>query len=330
MAYNKIYNEEDWNRVNKENKNIIDDFLLECRARKKKPTTIAQYKNDLRILAIYCLKCCDNKSLLSMTKRDFRNFSLWLSDDLSLSNARVNRLMSATRSLLDFCEDEDEYEYNNNVAKKVKGLEKESVREIYFLEDNKILGMKQWLIENKEYQKATLLMLLYDSCARKNEVAQVLKDSFYDESKNVTNKVVGKRGKTFQLLYFDGTKECAKLWLEQRGEDDIKELFVVGKGKFKHAATADNIYDWFVSLRSVYYELYGEKINFNVHSMRHSALNAYSTGEHYVCKLLGKIEGFSVDKLKLMAHHESTETTEGYLQCRDDEILFEAFGINGR
>ena len=48
-VYNKIYNEEDWSKVNNENKNIMEDYLDEYRQRKKSLGTIKQYKNDLRI-----------------------------------------------------------------------------------------------------------------------------------------------------------------------------------------------------------------------------------------------------------------------------------------
>lgn len=327
MAYNKIFNEKDWDEVNKENKDIMDDYILECKARKKKPGTISQYTNDLRIILIYILKQCKNKSILELSKKDFRNLSLWCSEELMVSNARTNRLMSACRSLLDFCENEEEYGYNNNAAKKVKGLGKESVRDIVFLTDEEILGMKKYLIEKEEYQKATLLMLLYDSTARKNEVAQVLKESFYDKEKNFTNKVVGKRGKIFTLLYFDGTSECAKLWLEQRGSDDIKELFIVNQNNKKKAATSDNIYDWIVSLRIVYAILYGKKSEFNVHSMRHSSIENYSNGTHYICKKLGKNDGFPAETIQKMARHSDVSTTMSYMKKKDDEELAKAFGV---
>ena len=85
------------------------------------------------------------------------------------------------------------------------------------------------LLEKEEYQKATLLSLLYDSGGRKNEVAQVEKHSFLDEKKSCTNIVVGKRGKKFPLLYFSKTKKCAKLWLEQRGNDDVDSLWDLRK-----------------------------------------------------------------------------------------------------
>lgn len=327
MPYTKIFTEEKWSKVLKENKNLMEDFLLEYKQRKKKQTTLDQYLNDLRIIMIYILEKCDNKSILEMNKRDFRNFSLWLSDTCSMSSARCNRLMSCARSLLTYAEDDDEYDYDINVAKKVKGLQRESVREIHFLSNDLVLRMCNKLIEDEDYQKATLLMLLFDSAGRKNEVAQVQKHSFSDPTKNCTNKVVGKRGKVFTLLYFTKTKECAKLWLEQRGKDDIDLMWTVGSGENKRPATAENIYDWIISMRKLAFELTGKDIDFNVHSMRHSALECYSDGTHYVCQEVSGGNGFPVEKLKLIAHHESIETTNGYLKDKSDEELENMFGI---
>ena len=41
-----------------------------------------------------------------------------------MSAARTNRLKSAINSLLTFCEDDDDYDYEINYAKKVHGIPK--------------------------------------------------------------------------------------------------------------------------------------------------------------------------------------------------------------
>ena len=64
---------------------------------------------------------------------------------------------------------------------------------------------------------------------------------------------------------------------------------------------------------------------FNPHSFRHSALENFSTGDHYVAKKLEK--KFTIQELKLLAHHEDLSTTDSYLKNKDEEMLLEAFGI---
>lgn len=324
--YNRIFNEDDWSKVNKHNKDIMEDYLMEYTSRKKKKTTIQQYRNDIRIILIYILKYCDNKDITALSKRDFRNLSLWLSDELELSNARTNRLMSCCRSLLTYVEEDDEYEYENNVSRKIKGLPKESVRNIVFLSDSIISQLRTKLLYEERYKEAALLSLLYDSACRKGECAQVTKYSFLEDGKNSTNPVVGKRGKIFNLIYFDMTIDCVKLYLEERGDDNIDSLWVLGKGENKRPANASNLYDWVISWRKDLKEITGEEYKINCHSFRHSALENMSTGEHYVCKELG-IGAIPLEKLKLIANHSDLSTTASYLLDKSTQELEKLFNI---
>jgi len=326
-VYNNFFDPEIWKIVNLDSKELLDDFLLELKQNKKSSGTIYQYSSDIRGTLIYIAKNLDNKSILDLTKKDFRRYSLYLSEECHVSNARHNRILSAIRSLLTFAEEnDDDYEYETNVAKKVRGLPKESVREIYFLTDEQIQKLKDELIKREEYQKATLLCLAYDSCARKAELAQVEKFSFYDTNKNNTNKVTGKRRKIFSLIYFDWTKECAKLWIDQRGEDEINSLWAIGVTS-KKKATKENLYNWFLIMRDVLAEIEGKTIEFNVHSLRHSSLQNYSDGSHYICKKLGMINGFPLEKLKLLANHSDISTTSNYLKDNSIDELEEMFKI---
>ena len=137
QVYNKIYTPEKWEKVNPENKHIIDDFILEYKAREKSEGTIKQYYNDARIVAIYCLEHLDNKSFLELTRRDFRNFMLHAQDEWHLSAARCNRELSMIHMMLAYCEDDnEEYEdyaavYKNVVEElKPNSDEKEEEQEI--------------------------------------------------------------------------------------------------------------------------------------------------------------------------------------------------------
>jgi len=326
-VYNYIYNEEDWQKVNPLNKEIMEDYKAELKQNQKSEGTIIQYYHDWRIVMLYVYRRLDNRYLLELSKRDFRRYSLWITDELKVSNARHNRLMSALRSLLNYCEDDDEIEYNINTARKVKGLKKDPVKDIVFLTNEQIIKLRDELIRIEDYRLATILMLAYDSAGRKNELFQVQKECFEDKNRNHTNIVIGKRAKKFPLLYFNSTKECAELYLKQRGDDDLKEMWITGKGDNKKPITLGTIYDWFVEMSALLSKLEGKKIEFNVHSFRHSSLENYSIGEHYMCKVLGKEDGFLLEDLQLIAHHESSEVTSSYLKDKKDERLQEMFGI---
>lgn len=324
-VYNKFYDETKWNNVPKFNKDLINDFLLELKASGKSKNTINQYFNDLRIICIYIHDELGNKELHKLKKKHFRNMVLFFKEK-GMSNARVNRLKSSISSCLEFASNEEDYEdlLEINYAGKVKGLQKESVRDIVFLTWEEIELIYKELIKQERYQEATLLALGIDSAGRKNELHQVTKDSITPDG-NFTNEVIGKRGKKFRLMYNDMTKEAFELYMKQRGEDDIESLWITSRGE-RRKLDVDGLYDMVVSWRKILEDKTGEYKEFNVHSLRHISLELLSTGEHYVAKKLGK--KFDLDSLKLLAHHESIETTSGYLKDRSDDMLMEAFNLN--
>lgn len=324
-VYNRFYDETKWNNVPDFNKDLINDFLLELKAQGKSQGTISQYFNDLRIICIYIHDELRNKEFRQLKKKDFRNMVLFFKDK-GMSNARVNRLKSSVSSMLEFASNEEDYEddIEINYAGKVKGLQKESVRSIVFLSWREVEIIYKELLNQERYQEATLLALGIDSAGRKNELHQVLKESITVDG-NFTNEVIGKRAKKFKLMYNDMTKEAFSLYMQQRGEDDIESLWITSRGE-RRKLDVDGLYDMVVSWRKILEEKTGEYKEFNVHSLRHISLELLSTGEHYLAKKLGK--KFDLDSLKLLAHHESIETTSGYLRDRSDDMLLEAFNLN--
>ena len=326
-VYNRIFTQEKWDMVNKYNKNLMNDFLLELKSQKKKESTIKQYKNDLRILFIYILDELDNKPISKLNKKSFRNYSLWLNEECHMSNARVNRLLSALRSMLTYATDDDDYDdIEINYAAKVKGLQKDKVRDIVFLSMDEVNYLYDTLIKNKKYQQATLLGLMIDSACRRNEAYQVEKSSITEDGA-LTNTVVGKRGKKFRLLYNDMTKKAFKLYMEQRGEDNIESLWITkdANGQVRKASY-ESLYYWVRSWRPIIAEYSGVDKNFNAHSFRHIALELLSTGEHYICKKLGK-KKFELRELQLLANHSDISTTASYLADKSEDELLSAFGL---
>lgn len=209
--------------VSLDNKNLIRDFLIEKKAQGKAKSTIKQYEWDLRIILFLIYQHFDNKKITELTRKDIRNLCI-VFQEMDMSNARVNGLMSALRSSLEFCADDDDYEYEFNIGSRVKGLPKNPVREITFLKEEQI----EWLLDELEKKNQTLiavyLAISYYSAARKNEVHQVLKEGL--EERYYTNTVVGKRSKKFRLYYNERTRILISKYLEGRGEDSINQLFV--------------------------------------------------------------------------------------------------------
>lgn len=326
QVYNKIYSPEIWEQVPQENKEILADFIQEMRARKRTEGTIKQYQNDGRAFLCWAAQHKPRKSILDLKKRDFRDYVLWGTDEYKWSNQRVNRVLSMIHMWTQFLEDdEDQYEdYERSASEKVRGLSKEPVRDIVFLEDSAILAVVDRLIEMEDYRRALLVALFYDTGSRKAEVQQIQKESFYDDSKNMANKVRAKRGKIYRPIYHSLTKKCAKLYLEQRGQDDIPALILNTEGK---PASVENIYEWIVNLRPMFEEITGKECALNPHSLRHAFIQNLSDGTHYLCREqnLGKIP---LDKIKILCNHSDLSTTDSYRKDTSLEEIGELFNID--
>ncbi|EOO36953.1 hypothetical protein IIU_01556 [Bacillus cereus VD133] len=116
--------------VSQENKNLVKDFLIEKKAQGKAASTLQQYNWDLRIILFLIHEHFENKNLIELTRKDIRNLSI-IFQDMGMSNARVNGLMSALRSALEFCADDDDYNYEFNVGSRVRGKRGKKFRLYY-------------------------------------------------------------------------------------------------------------------------------------------------------------------------------------------------------
>lgn len=329
-VYNRVFNKEDWNLVNIENKDIMEDFLEEYKQKKIKESTLKQYHNDLRIVMIYILKELKNKCILELNKKDFRRFNLWLQDK-GMSSSRVNRLMSSTRSMLTYIEEDDDYDYDSNIAKKIKGLPKQAVRtneDNFFLSYKQVMDVRAKLIEMGKLQWAVLWMLFYDSGARRTEVFQATKVGILEGNK--TNIVIGKRGKTFPLVFLNDTKELIKQYLEERGEDDIDSLWIKGTGKNKVAITDSTaLYTRMVSISEILSVMDDKEIELFCHSMRHTRCEHLLQGmdERLIDKATGEPRKFTLEEVQVFLHHSDPKTTQGYAKDHSDDVIDNMFDI---
>lgn len=329
-VYNRIFNEEEWEKVNYKNKLMIQDYLEEYEQRQMKPSTIKQYNNDLRIVMIYILRELGNVPITELTRKDFRRFSLYLTNKMKVSNARANRLMSAVRSMLTYIEDDEDYDYDNNAARRVVGLPKDLVRtneDDFFLSFEQIMKLRQALIDRGRLQDAVLLMLSFDSGGRRNEIFQIKRDGLLDG--NRTNTVIGKRGKEFSLVYLDDTRELIAKYLEQRGEDDIDSLWITGSGERKRPVSYGALYDRVVSMSDLLSEIEGEQINFFPHSLRHSRVECLLQGhDTRILDENGNPKKFNLEQVQKVVNHSDPNTTQGYAKDHTDSIVDDMFGFN--
>lgn len=328
--YNNFYTPELWEQVNKENKRVIDDFLAEYKQRQKSKGTISGYYNDLRIVMIYILKELENRSILELKKKDFRGLSLYFSEECKMSAARVNRLKSACNSLLTFCEEDDDYDYEVNYSKKVAGLPKKPVKDDednFFFTFDEFMKVRDILLERGRLQDAVLWSIGFDSAGRRNELFQIEKHGLLDGNK--TNIVIGKRGKKFCLVYLDDTKELIRQYLEERGEDNIDSLWIKGSGDDKQPITGDALYDRVCSISKILSEVRGEECSIFPHTMRHSRLECLAQGtDTRLVDENGNIKKYPLEQVQVFAHHSDVSTTQSYLKDHSDDTINEMFGFS--
>lgn len=319
-VYNRIFTTEKWNKVNSFNKDLLNDYMLQIKAEGKSESSQKQYYNDARIMLIYILEELDNKPLYKLNRKAFRNYTLWMKEN-GMSPARINRMLSTSRNILNFGLEDDDYsdEFEDCKANpsRIKGIKKEKVRDIVFLTNEEVLKIYNHLISKEEYSQALLCAFMYESAGRRNEVYQVKRSDIDLDGNFTLSEVTGKRGKKFKLMYHHLTKEAFSL-LEKNRIDEYDTLWLTRSGT---PASYESLYAWVCSWREI---LNNEK-EFNPHSYRHSALENYSTGEHYVAQRLDK--KFTIQELKLLAHHEDLSTTDSYLRNKEEDMLLEAFGI---
>ena len=328
-VYNRIFTEEKWSKVNPVNKEIMNDFLAEYRQRKKSKNTLSAYEADLKLIMCLILERYGNKSVLELSKKNFRDLSLYFTEECGLSAARTNRLKSSINSMLTFCEEDDDYDYEINYAKKVKGLPKERVKDDeddFFFTFDEFIKVRDILVEQGKLQLAVLWSIGFDSAGRRNELLQIQKDGLLNGNK--TNVVVGKRGKKFNLVYLDDTKELIKKYLEERGDDDIPSLWYKQVGDKREPIRSETIYDRIISISKILSEVCGEERNIFPHTMRHSRLECLAQGTD--TRLLdenGNPKKFPLEQIQIFAHHSDVSTTQGYLKDHSDDTINEMFGF---
>ncbi|MGL4850916.1 MAG: tyrosine-type recombinase/integrase [Clostridium sp.] len=322
-----IYTDEIYDRVNEESKELLEDYILEMRSQRRSEKTISQYVFDIKRMYCWLETNAKNKNVLDYKKKIFRRYFLDLMEN-GASGARINRQQSSIRGLLNYaCQNDDDYdEYENNPMQFIKGVPKESVREIIFLTDKEITMLIDELIKRKKYKHAMLVSLAYDSGARKNELAQVDRTSF--EGDNQTNMVIGKRAKKFKLRYFSKSKEIYEKYIREEGVVDGPLFYSKTSSKNeREEIDSGNFYSWIVYCRKVLSEITGEDIKlFNVHSLRHTTAQCLFDGTHYCLEELGR-DKLDLNEIRLLLHHESVETTQGYIKNQDEELESALFSI---
>ncbi len=324
-VYNDIVNDELWSKVNKDNKELLGEFIEYLQSTNKSPLTIINYESDIKICFVWSLQHNKNKFFVEFTKRDIMKYQNWLLNTLNLSSSRVRRLKSTISSMANFIEnvlDEDFPDFRN-IVNKIPAPVKQPVREKTIFEDEDIDDLLNILVENKQYQEACALALAAGSGSRKSEIPRFKVEYFKEENIKFgalykTPEKIKTKGQgggkflhrwvlisTFQP-YFD-------LWMEERKRlgIDNEYLFVTKRSNEWIQASTSTLDSW-----AERFNKYIDK-HFYWHSNR-----------HYFTTMLSKAN-IPAEVIKEIIGWESVDMVSIYNDTQIDDELGKYFGEDG-
>lgn len=275
-VYNDIVSEDKYNKVNEDNKEILDEFIEYMESVGRSPLTIINYISDIKIYFTWNLENNKNKDFTSINKRDVIKYQNWLMNTLKVSPARVRRLRSSISSMSNFIENvlDDDFPDFRNIIGKIPAPANQPVREKTVFEDEDLEELLKILVEKEKYQEACTLSLAMYGGARKSELKRFKAEYFTEE--NIVHgslyrtpekvKTKGRGGKMLtKYVLVNGFKPYLDLWLEERDRlgIDNEYLLVRRSGKNWVQAQVSTLDSWATTFNQ-----YIDK-HFYWHSTRH-------------------------------------------------------------
>jgi integrase len=277
-VYNRIFNQEDWTKVNPKNKELLNQWKTYLKSTDKSKGTILQYENDIRIIFIFLLHNCSNRFIIDLNKRDIIAFQGYSINEWGHSSNRTRRIRSCLSSLCNFVENimDDLYPDFRNIVNKIEAPQKQPVREKTILTEDQVESVLKTLVDTEQYQKACVFALAANSGARLSELTR-FKVSYFDDSNLISNayyktptkiktKGRGKQGKLLHKYILKAEfQEYLDLWMKERERLGIHndELFVTRRNGQWIPATDTTLQSW----KTQFSNILG--IDFYFHSLRH-------------------------------------------------------------
>ena len=207
-VYNELYTKEKWEKVNEDNKTLLEDFLRYKKSSDKSPETIKQYYQMIRFFFIWNLDYNKNKFFVDIKKREFINFFSYAVETMGWSSNRTATVKSSLSSLSNYIENilDDEFENYRNIVSKIETAVKQPVRDKTILTEEEIKKCLDKLIENKKYQIACYFALAVASGSRKAELLR-FKVNYFDDK----NIIYGCLYKTPEMIKTKGRSSRGKM-----------------------------------------------------------------------------------------------------------------------
>jgi len=308
--------EEQWLSCNKDNIDLVNEFLDYCRSVDRSPKTIVGYKSDLHIVIIYFKDNLKDKNFTDITKRDVIKFQSWCINQ-EMSPSRIRRLRSACSSISNYIENMLDAEFKDfrNIINKIPSPSLSNVREKTIMTEKQIEDLLDTLVANKDYQRACFVAILAGSGMRKSEIIQakvswyvgnpVIYEGMYvsPEIRTKGKGVQGKKLKKYTICSI--VDKYLKLWIEQRKELGIESdnLFVINRFGSREGIKDSTVDSWMRTFTTI------TGIDNYCHMYR-----------HYSATWL-KRHNVSIDQIRDYMGHNDSSTSEIYVDIGKEENL---------
>lgn len=232
-VYNNLVTQEDWDNVNEENKELLEDFLEYKRNTSKSKETLKQYEAMLKIFFVWVLKKAKNKHFTEINKREYIKFQGFCINDCGHSPNRIRTIRSAISSLSNYITDilDDEYPDFKNIILKIEPPVKTQVREKTVLSFKQCEEIAEKLMEKGKYQLACFMMVACYSGLRKSELTRLLIKDFTTDINMVMGgnfyqttpiKVKGRGNRIEQKYVWNKVDKYLKAWIDYRNDNNIE------------------------------------------------------------------------------------------------------------
>lgn len=246
----KITSDEIYNQVDKQTRELVDDFLRDFSIRSS-PKSAAVYRSNFKIFLCWNVTNNDNIPFVEINKRQFKRFFIYGSEELQWDSARYKNVWSSLNTLSEWIEKycDDLYpDFRNNI-KKIDKVPKSYAREKSVFTKAELDGLLKWLGEQSRVQEQCLLALIMASGMRISETARMTTDLidydntafeglFLETTKQIQTKGRGKSGKQLYkyiikdlfVPYYDKWLPIREQILKDKGEEH-NAIFIGRDGK---------------------------------------------------------------------------------------------------
>lgn len=268
-----------------ENEKLLKEFLSYLKMKGTSVNTQAGYERDLQKFFISV-----NKPVTQMVFKDINPYFLGLISE-GKAPRTLNRKMAAVRCLFKFLLKNEYITVDPSVKLESSKLPK---RLPEYMTDQQV---RQVMDAATNHRDKVIMMVLYTSGARLNEIYQLDKESVDFQNKRIIT--IGKGNK--QEFYYLNSEaiEMLQKYLDER-TDSNKALFVNRQGQRLGKRYVQRML-----------KMCGEKVGINgvhPHLYRHSLASRLA------------MEGIQIQTIQSLLHHASISTTQMYAHLNDEKI----------